>query len=149
MQDTLPPAVPAGGADEDDDGEADQAGGHPAVQDQHGEGEGGAGARAAPPAVAAEGHEVADHDAGEDGEGPAGRPAGEQGVALAHGAVEAGGERDAREGHDDGGQPGEDAVAGRRAPRSGTRTRTRDRVGTLGRFHSVPLTAGGAVASAS
>lgn len=71
VQGALAPAVPAGDADQDHDGEADEAGGHPAVQEQHREGEGGAGAGAAPPAVAAECDEMADDDAGEDRERPA------------------------------------------------------------------------------
>ena len=92
----LPPAVPAGDADEDDDGEADHPGGHPAVQQQHGEGEGGAGAGAAPPAVAAEGDEMADDDAGEHGEGPADGAGREEGVLPGERPVEAGAQDERR-----------------------------------------------------
>jgi hypothetical protein len=38
VQHALPPAVPPGYADQDDDGEADHAGGHPAVQQEDGRG---------------------------------------------------------------------------------------------------------------
>ena len=72
VQHTLPPAMTTGYADEDDDREADHPGGHPAVQQQHGEGEGRAGARTAPPAGTAERHQVADDDTDQDRERPAG-----------------------------------------------------------------------------
>src|SRR5207253_2539346 len=75
-----------------DDGEADHPGGHPAVQQEHGEGEGGAGARAAPPAGAAERHQVADDDAGQHGQRPADGTGREECVVFAEGAVEAGAE---------------------------------------------------------
>ncbi|ESU47394.1 hypothetical protein P376_4633 [Streptomyces sp. HCCB10043] len=87
VQQPLPPAVPAGGPDEHHDGEADQDGRQPAVQQEHGEGEGGAGAGAAPPAVAAEGHQMADDDPGEHGEGPADHPVREERLALLDGPV--------------------------------------------------------------
>ncbi len=123
----LSPAVPAGGADQDDDGEADEGGGHPAVEQQDGEGQGGAGARAAPPAVPAEGDQMADDDAGEDRQRPAYGTAGEQRVTFAESDDDARGEREARHGDDGRGQRGHDEPP-----------EPRRRSGAVGRFHSDP-----------
>ncbi|CAM5310249.1 hypothetical protein STANM309S_02206 [Streptomyces tanashiensis] len=128
----LAPAVPAGGADEGDDGERDESRGHPAVQQEDGEGEGGAGAGAAPPAVPAEGDQVADDEAGEDGEGPAGDAAGEESVAGADGSLEPGDEHDGGDAHHGCGQPGGEARGDH------TAVRPWDPGGALGRFHSRP-----------
>ncbi len=103
VQHALAPAVTAGYADEDDDGEADHPGGHPAVQQQDGEGEGRAGARAAPPAGTAERDQVADDDADQDGQRPAGGTGRKERVVPGEGPVEAGaqdepGRRDDRRG---------------------------------------------------
>ncbi len=135
VQQPLPPAVPAGGSDEDHDGEADQDGREPAVQQEHGEGEGGAGAGAAPPPVAAEGDQVADDDAGEDGERPADRPVREERVAPLDRPVRADRQQECGDRHDDRSHGGREA---------GETSQPRHRGGALGRFHSVPLTAGGA-----
>ena len=72
------------------------SGGHPAVEQQDGEGEGGAGAGAAPPAVAAEGDQVADDDAGQHGQRPADGAGREERVAAGEGPVEAGAEDERR-----------------------------------------------------
>ncbi|CAM5499778.1 hypothetical protein SALBM217S_05430 [Streptomyces griseoloalbus] len=106
VQHALPPAAPAGYADQHDDGEADHAGRDPAVGEQHGEGEGRAGARAAPPAGAAQHHEVADDDAGEHRQRPADRAGREEGVPSGEGAQEAGAEDEAGRRDDRGGQRG-------------------------------------------
>ncbi len=90
MQHTVPPAAPAGYADQDDDGEADHAGRDPAVEQQDRQGEGGAGAGAAPPAGAAEHDQMADDDAGEHGQRPAGGAGREERVAAGERPVEAG-----------------------------------------------------------
>ncbi len=100
VQQCLPPAVAPGGADQQHHGQADQDGGHPAVQQQYGEGQRGAGAGAAPPAVAAERDQVADDDAGQYGEGPAGRAAGEQRAPPGHHPGDARQQRQCRGGHD-------------------------------------------------
>ncbi len=123
----LPPAVPAGGADEHDDGEADQDGGQPAVEEQDGEGEGRAGARAAPPAVAAEGDQVADDDAGQDRQRPADGASREERLTFAEGPDHTRDEREARHGDEGRGQRGHDEPA-----------QPRRRSGAVGRFHSDP-----------
>ncbi len=135
VQQPLPPAVASGHTDEDDHDQADQARGHPAVEEQHGEGEGRAGTGAAPPAVAAERDQMADDYPGEHGERPAGAPVREEGVPPAHRPVETGRELDGGDGHDDGTHFGHGADE---------TLQPRHRCGVLGRFHSVPLTAGGA-----
>ncbi len=70
VHERLPPAVPPRPADQHHDREADQQCGHPAVQQQHGEGQRRARTGAAPPAVPAHGDQMRHHTAGEDRERP-------------------------------------------------------------------------------
>ncbi len=99
VQHALAPAVAAGYADQDDHGEADHPGGDPAVEQQDAEGEGGARAGAAPPAGAAEGDQVADDDAGQDGQRPADRAGREERVVAGERPEEAGAEDERGRGH--------------------------------------------------
>ncbi len=125
VQQGLSPAVPPRGADQQHDGDAHQDGGHPAVQQEDGEGQGRARARAAPPAVAAEGDQVAHDDTGQDRQGPADGAFREQGPAGAERADHSRRERGARHQHDGRGQRGHDEPA-----------EPRRRSGAVGRFHS-------------
>lgn len=78
---------------------------------------------------------MADDDPGQDREGPTGSAVGEERVSFAHGPVETG--RDLNNGDRD--------DNGTHFWREADETlQPRHRCGALGRFHSVPLTAGGA-----
>ncbi|GAA3082631.1 hypothetical protein GCM10020254_28790 [Streptomyces goshikiensis] len=106
MQQPEAPAVPARGADQGDHRQRDESGRDPSVEEEGAEGEGGSRSGAAPPAVPAEGDEVADDDAGEQRERPAHRPAGKEGLTVGQRDDDAGEEQCGGEAHDGVGQHG-------------------------------------------